>query len=522
MVRRVLLALTAIAMLQVGLVLPAATAATRSSITISSHVYLYRPPSATKGPTSRPTAMPGEEVVLSGSVTASGRVVVLQRLVAGSWREVARRLVTGVSWRFSTIAGVPARYAYRALALRTRTAGGVTSATRVVTVVKPTVAASVPTRVGAGRLVRFTGTASPARPGRTAQLWELRGPRWVAVADALQSSTGTFTFGQIAAPIGRHTYRVVTEDGDGRFDVRSPSRDVTTVRAATTGARSVYLADVTPIAVVYIAPRQVHTAPVDGRSYPKSISSVDRRLTWQLGDGMQSLSTGLVMQAPMTSDPLLNRNGPRLVEVRVDAVLRLRRFLKPGQVLPLTLDLRGKHTLSLTSYDRGPLDNGFGGAVVLATPVVSTAARTERGVDTNTALSELHPTARTGPVAADLVLGFLSNNLFGGSLAVFSGPSPTTVVGTFDYDLAGTYTSLTGVPLITGEGSAQTTGRVRLYGDGKLLSTFEGVLYRGVELGRATVDVTGVQRLRIELVADPTPDTWIYSWGVGLADPRLS
>ena len=111
-------------------------------------------------------AIPGEQVVLSGPVTASsGRVVVLQRYAAGAWREVARRTVTGSSWRFSTLAQAPARYPYRAVALRTRTATSAVSATRVVVVVRPTVSFRTVTAVETGGLVTFTGTAVPARTG---------------------------------------------------------------------------------------------------------------------------------------------------------------------------------------------------------------------------------------------------------------------------------------------------------------------------------------------------------------------
>ena len=518
MVRRVLVTVTAIMVLLGGLVLPTATATTWSSISITSAVHPAKVMAFDQGPPSQPTAMPGDEVVLAGSVTrSSGRVVLLQRLVAGVWREVDRSPVTGSSWRFSTVDGAPARSSYRALALRTRTAGGATSATRAVTVVRPTLSVSTATTVETGRVATFTGTAAPARRGRPVQLWELRGPRWVVVADTTQSSVGTFTMRQLAASPGQHTYRAVTLAGNGRFDVRSRSRDLTTVRPSTPGARSVYLADVTPVAVNYTGPRQVQTVAVGGHLYVKSIKSLDHRLTWQLGDGFQSLATALVMQTPATSDPLLNRNGPRLVEVRVDAALRLRRFIKPGQVVPLSLDLRGKHTLDIASYDRGDGDADFGGALTLITPVVTTVPRTERGVDTSTALSELRPAARTGPVSTNRVLGHLTSTLYGGSFTVSSGPSPMTVVGTVDYDLGGSFTTLTGVPLIYGEAFAGTTGRVHVYGDGVLLATLEGAF----EERAAAVDVTGVHRLRVELVTDPTPDMWIYPWGVGLADPRL-
>ena len=50
MVRRVFVTLTALTALFVGLVLPTATARSRSSIAISSHVYLYEPPAFPKGP----------------------------------------------------------------------------------------------------------------------------------------------------------------------------------------------------------------------------------------------------------------------------------------------------------------------------------------------------------------------------------------------------------------------------------------------------------------------------------------
>ena len=520
MVKRVLVGVTALAVLMGGLVLPgSASAVTRSSISISAHVYLSGPPSFTQGPTSRPTAVPGEQVVVSGTVTrSSGRVVVLQRLVAGAWREVARRPVTGVSWRFSTVAGAPARYSYRALALRTRTAGGTTSATSVVTVVRPTVLVGAATTVQTGRVVTFTGTAAPTRPGHRVQLWELRGPRWVVVADTEQSPSGTFTFGQLAAPLGRHTYRVVTQAGNGRFDVRSRSRDVTTVRAPTPGAWSAYLAGVTPAGLTSTDTYRVQPATIAGHTYANSIVTVDYRPTWQLGAGAQSISTALALQPFRTTDPLPRYDGPRLVEVRVDAALRLRRFITPGQVVPLTLDVRGRHTLTLTSVDRGPLDLDFGAAVVLVSPVVSTVPRTERGVDTSTALSELRPVAMSGPVRTDQLVGSTTSRLFGGSLELDSPASPASLAATVDYDLNGSFTTLTGVAMITGEASAQTTGRIRVYGDGTLVATLEGDFDQRTD----TVDVTGVRRLRLELVVDPTPQTWTFTWGIGFADPRLT
>ena len=144
--------------------------------------------------------------------------------------------------------------------------------------------------------------------------------------------------------------------------------------------------------------------------------------------------------------------------MRVDAALRLRRFITPGQVVPLTLDLRGRHTLTLASVDSGPLDLDFGAAVVLVSPVVSTVPRTERGVDTSTALSELPPVATSGPVRTDQLSGSTTSRLFGGSLELDSPASPASLAATVDYDLNGSFTTLTGVAMITGEASGQTTG----------------------------------------------------------------
>lgn len=525
MVKRALVIVTAFATLLAGLLMgglvpPEAAAVTRSSIRIIGFE-VFPPKSGVFDPGHRSyvTPMPHDMIIFSGPVTGStGRTVVLQQLVAGSWREASRTVATGwtSSWRAESGAEKAGRHLYRALALRTRTAGAATSPTFVLTVPRPTISVSAAATVETGRLVTFTGRAVPARRGRPVQLWELRGPRWVAVADTTQSATGTFTMRQLTAPLGRHTYRVVTFAHNLRFDVRSPSQDVTTVAASTPGVRSTYLADVTPLTVTDTAPRLVKTVTVAGHPYVKSIKTLDRLLTWQVGDGVRSLTTALVMQTPETSNPTYNHNGPRLVEARVDGVLRLRRFITPGQVVHLTLDLSGKHSLSIATYASGDAA-GTGGALTLLTPVVTTVPRPERGVDTTTWLTELRPVAHSGPATSIAVLGSLSTTLYGGSLVMISKPSPLTLVGTVDYDLGGAYTALTGLPRVTGA-DFNATGRIRVYGDGALLATLE----RNLGNTPAAVDVTGVHRLRVELVADPAPDTAFFPWGVGLADPRLT
>ena len=521
MVKRALLVVTAFAtLLAGGSSAPEAAAVTRSSIRIAG-VEAFAPTARVfdQGPRSYPTPRPHDMIVFSGSVTGStGRTVVLQQLVAGSWREASRTVATGwtSSWRAESGAGRAGRHLYRAVALRTRTAGAATSPTFVLSVPRPTVSVSAAASVGTGRLVTFTGRAVPARRGRPVQLWELRGPRWVAVADTTQSATGTFTMRQLAAAIGRHTYRVVTFAHNRRFDVRSRSRDITTVAASTSGARSTYLADVTPLTVIDTATRLVRTVAVAGHPYAKSIKTLERQLTWQVGDGVQSLATALVMQTPETSNPTYNHNGPRLVEVRVDAVLRLRRFITPGQIVPLTLDLGGKHALTIATYASGDAA-GTGGALTLLTPVVTTVPRPERGVDTITWLTELRPVAHSGPATSIAVLGSLSATLYGGSLVMVSGPSPMTLVRTVDYDLGGSYTTLTGLPRVTGADSS-ATGRIRVYQDSAPVATLECALADTP----TAVDVTGVHRLRVELVADPATDTAFFPRAVGLADPRLT
>ena len=198
-------------------------------------------------------------------------------------------------------------------------------------------------------------------------------------------------------------------------------------------------------------------------------------------------------------------------------MLRLRRFITPGQVVHLTLDLDGKHTLAIATYAGGDV-TGTGGALTLLTPVVSSVARPDRGVDTTTWLTELPPVARSGPATSVAVLGSPSTTLYGGSLVLVAEPSHKTLVGTVDYDLGGWYTMLTGVPRVTGADFSPPTGRIRLFGDGALLATVECTLGNAL----STVDVTGVHRLRVELVVDPAPDTAFLPWGVGLADPRLT
>lgn len=203
----------------------------------------------------------------------------------------------------------------------------------------------------------------------------------------------------------------------------------------------------------------------------------------------------------------------------MDGDLRVRRFVKDGQALPLRVDVRGKRVVTIRSFDRGGLDNGLGSDVLLGTPIVTSQVLTERSVDSGTALSELRPTVRTGAaVATDQLVDSVYGTLHGGSL-LLTASQLTSVTGSVEYDVGGVYSRLTGIPGVTGEASTDLTGRVRVYGDGTVLATLPARLDRR---DLASVDITGVQRLRIELVSDAPTQFWNYGWYVAFADPRLT
>lgn len=504
--------------LAIGLALPgsAAGAVTKSTISIGHRVYVDG------RQTSAPTAAPGEQVVFSGAATfTKGRVVVLQRYSAGAWREVVRR-PAGSTWRIAVPAPSPGRHSYRALALRTKWSAGARSATRVLTVVRASISFSALAKVEAGRLLTVRGAAVPARSGHLVQLWEQRGNRWVPIADTVQSATGTYTMRIRAGTRGRHTYRAVTLAADGRHGVRSATKVVTTVGPSTPGIRSTYLADVTPLGALddlygQGSPYDTGTFLIGARPYPRSVRTTSNRFSYELGADASTFLTALTVVSVKRGGQ--RYKGPRLFELSVDGDLRLRRFVKDGQALPVRMDVRGKRVVTIRSFDSGLLDLGPGSDVLLGTPFVTSQVLTERSVDSGTALSELRPTARTGAaVATDQLVDGVSRTLYGGSL-LLTASQLTSVTGSVEYDVGGVYSRLTGVPGVTGEASTDLTGRVRVFGDGTVLATLPARLDRR---DLASVDITGVQRLRIELVSDAPTQFWNYGWYVAFADPRLT
>lgn len=513
MSRRVLVMVVALA----GLVAPGATAtaATRTSISLTAHVQV--PPG---GLVALP-ALVGEPVVLKGGVTAGpGRVVVLQRLIAGHWSEVSRRAVVGGSYRFVVTAGHSGGYVYRSVALRTATASRAVSRARLVTVVATKVVLSAPARAAAGSLVTFSGSAGPVlRSGQRVELHELMAGRWTAVASAPLDVRGRFTVRQLGEAAGAHRFRaVVRSAGYGPVvATTSKSRLVLNTRAAA-GKRTTSLASVTPLTSGGVAGSYA-TGPVTvrGRIFPRSVRFISETVSYRLGAGVSTVGTALTL-LPGRHDGIL-LTGDELVGVRVDGALRLRRFLRRGQVLPLTLNVRGKHVVSITRT-QGPLDLGVGADVVLLRPVATTVALAERGVDTTTALSELAPVATSGPVRTNQVFGFASRTVYGGSVYLAADNQAASTTGWLDYDLAGRYRRLRGAPGIVLE-APTVTGSVTVIGDGHLLATWTAPLSNTTPV--RSVDVTGVHRLRIQLDApDVSSQFWAFQWGVALQDPRLS
>jgi hypothetical protein len=377
---------------------------------------------------------------------------------------------------------------------------------------------TAPATVPAGGLVTLTGVARPVRPGNAVQVWELRGPRWVAVSTTQQASTGRFSVRVPAGTAGRHTYRAVSATAPGRYDVRSRELVVTTLRSSKPW--STYLADVTPVASDLFqmdptpAPLIVEPLRFGTTTYAKTLHTSYRRLSFALGGDARRVSTAIAL-LPFGRDGMLFQ-GSRMVEVRVDGVLRLRRSVLDGQTVPFSLDVRGARDLTVRS--EWNTERGAASDLVIVTPVLTSVAAPERGVDAGTALSELRPVASSGGVRTKALV-VNGKALLGGSVTL-SGGSEAGLSGAVEYELGGAHRLLTGVAVVGGETIPELTGSVRVIGDGVLLATVPAT---AAATTRVSVPVAGVQRLRLELVADAPPGDlgWIYSWYVGLADPRL-
>jgi hypothetical protein len=392
---------------------------------------------------------------------------------------------------------------------------------------QPSITMRAPTSVEAGQLLTVTGVARPVRLAAPVQLWELRGSSWVPIAESGQAKNGSFAVRMRAGRLGRHVYRVATEDSRYRFSIRSAVAVVTTVRPSSSGVRSTRLAATTPLGAYVGQRRDGEPAPygigtyrisgtptVRGRAYPDSVRTISADFSYELG------AHAATFGAAVSLAPIQPYVGPRLVEIRVDDVVRVRRFVRDGQAFPVRIDVRGKRVVRIITESSGSLIEGPGSYVLLGTPVVTSRVLSERGVLTSTVLSNLRATAVSGPVRLNQVEGAIGRELLGGSINL-AGPQRGSATGSVSYDLRGKYRRLVGVPAIFGETHTILRGRVRLYGDGRLLADLPAPLW---SYRRSQVDVTGVQRLRIDLSASLSDATqwWNYSWFVVWGDGRLT
>ena len=507
--------LLVVLMLALGLLVPPSTAValTRSTSTISARIYVDGTP------TSLPAAMPGEQVVFSGSMSPPGaRVVVLQVYVAGAWHEVARKTASS-AWRFSVRAPAPGTRPYRVVLARTATALSVSSPMVRLSVVRPAISGTSVDRVEAGRLLTITGHATPARTGHVVRLWEQLGRSWVPVSDARQDAAGAFTLRIRAGALGRHVYREVTLDADNRFSTRSAPHVVTTLKPSTAGARSTFLADVTPLSAL-VGPAQGRpdytsaTVTLAGRQYVKSVRTPAYNFSYQLGADASSFATAIALAPAAAGAP----NTSRLVEVRVDRTVRVRRFLSSGQVLPIVLDVRLAKVVTIQSWDRGPLDLELGPDLVLGRPVVTSAMLAERNANQGSVLSDLRPSAVSAGMATGQVVGSYQTRLYGGSLTL-SASNAVTATGGADYVLLGAFTRLSGFVGLTGETDPTLTGSIEVLGDGRLLAALPA---RAGTPKAISVDVAGVQKLHLKFIADLPRQSWGHTWYVTFGDPRVT
>jgi hypothetical protein len=382
-----------------------------------------------------------------------------------------------------------------------------------------------PTTVEAGRLLTVTGVVKPARTRRLVQLWELRGDHWLAVAEAPQRRDGAYTIRMRAGALGRHTYRVVTPSGSSpfSFNLRSKAAVVATVKPSTPGVRSTRLAATTPLGAHSGHGQQygeyaTGTVDINGKRYPDSVRTVSYDVSYELGAAASTFEAALAL-TPTRRGPAL-RQGPRLVQITVDGIFRVNRFLRDGETVPVRLDVRGRRVVRIISNDSGTRASSWRGSdLLLGTPVVTSRVLSERGTVAHTLLSNLPRLAVRGPTWFNRVHGAARGELFQGSVDLY-GSQFGRVWGTVSYDLGGRYTRLTGLAGIFGEADSSLSGRVRVYGDDRLLADLPALIW---SYRRSVIDITGVRRLRIEPTGTSMrPEGWWGVWYIVFGDVRLT
>ena len=113
-----------------------------------------------------------------------GRVTVGRTHRAGRWFAMRRGLVAAAVAVAIMLGAVPAS----AQPAMTSAVTSIAAAT-----IEPAITMRAPATVEAGRLLTVVGRARPPQLGAPVQLWELRGRRWVPIAQSAQAKDGTFT-----------------------------------------------------------------------------------------------------------------------------------------------------------------------------------------------------------------------------------------------------------------------------------------------------------------------------------------
>lgn len=432
-------------------------------------------------------------------------------------------------------------------------ATGVAAATRAITV-------TAPSNVRSGGVLTMSGRARPARPGFTVSLWQQRGKGWEPVAETTQSPTGAFVLRAKVDSVGRHSYRAVTTVQPRPRDdllTKGPVRVVTTLPSRP-GAAVTYLGLTDPVGGVVddfgdsYVPGRVGSSPAGpatvggsatlaGRAYPRSLRTTSRSLTWAVGTDATTFSATLGLVAVLRSATTFT--GTRVIEVEVDGITRVRRTMEAGEALPVVVDVRGHRYVTVRAQSQGWLPQPVAADLVVGTPMVMDVVRPERGVVVGQLLTNLYAELDEEPPAAptegagtqSLVDGWVvpatvghsslsgrrfRHALFGGSLVAVPmvEDAPPGVVAQMSYPLRGRWTRLTGRPAYwpATRARASLSGRVELYGDGRLLASLPA-LPADVPALRS-VDVTGVRTLQVRLVSDHPvgPDL------IALAEPRLT
>lgn len=98
--------------------------------------------------------------------------------------------------------------------------------------------------------------------------------------------------------------------------------------------------------------------------YPKSLQTASRALSWALGPDAGTFSAAIGLLDAKYDMPV---HGPRVIEVRIDRRLRLRRGLVPNGVFAVNVDVRGARTMTITARPDGWYPNPISD-LVIATP----------------------------------------------------------------------------------------------------------------------------------------------------------